>query len=83
MTVKFTIIWLDKESAEDGKYTCRVKVRHILPMLRSGRQAPKPDGCSDTFRNPRTSRRRAVVTLTRNSIRTTFPKVQCVQSCAR
>ena len=41
MLVKFTIIWLDKESGEDGKYTCRVTARHFLPTFRSGRRHPK------------------------------------------
>jgi len=39
--VKFTIIWLDKESREGGKYTCRVKARHFIPMFRSGRRRPR------------------------------------------
>ena len=41
MMVKFIIIWVDKESGEDGEYTCRVKARPFLHMFRSGRRHPK------------------------------------------
>ena len=37
----YAVIWMDKESEEEGIYTCIAKKQPSLPLSRSGRRHPK------------------------------------------